>query len=271
MADQFSSMAETTALDPVQRAAAEQFTRQSHRYGKGHILEDVSDLRAAMDHVVLAHGAKVLDVATGGGHTGLFFAALGHGVTLADISNAMLERASELAAQRGLKVGTQQHPAEAFPNADATFDLVACRVAPHHFSSPAKFVREAARVLKPGGWFLVIDGSIPDGQPEAEAWLHEVEKLRDPSHACFLSPAAWKDLCEAARLDVVHAGLTPRKQPDLEWYFATAATPEENRAQVRRLIADAPPSVRATFRLGEEDGRIVWWWPMVTLVARKNP
>jgi ubiquinone/menaquinone biosynthesis C-methylase UbiE len=263
-------MPETTSLDSVQQAAADQFSKQSHRYGKGHILEDVSDLRAAMEHVVLPAGAKVLDVATGGGHTGLFFASLGHDVTLADISSAMLQRASELAEQRGFKVATQQHPAEQLPNSDASFDLVACRVAPHHFSSPAKFVREAARVLKPGGWLLVIDGSIPDGQPEAETWLHEVEQLRDPSHARFLSPAAWKELCEAARLDVVHAGLTPRKQPDLEWYFETAATPPENRVQVHRLISEASSEVRATFRLSEEDGRVVWWWPMVTLVAQKS-
>jgi SAM-dependent methyltransferase len=262
-------MGDLNKFDPVQQAAADQFSKQSHRYGKGHILEDVSDLGAALEHLQLPARARVLDVATGGGHTGLFFASLGHVVTLADISTAMLQRATELAAARGLSVTTQQHPAERIPNPDATFDLVACRVAPHHFSSPARFVLEAARVLKPGGWLLVIDGSIPDGEPESEEWLHSVEKLRDPSHARLLSPAAWKELCEAAQLDVLHAGLTPRKQPDLEWYFETAATPAENRIKVRELIAGASPRVREVFRLGEEEGRIVWWWPMATLVARK--
>jgi hypothetical protein len=63
--------------------------------------------------------------------------------------------------------------------------------------------------------------------------------------------------------------LTPRKQPDLEWYFETAATPSANRAAVRDLIANAPESVRRLFRIGEEAGKTTWWWPMLTLVARR--
>lgn len=262
-------MNEASEWDAVQRAAAEQFSKQSHRYGPGHILEDVADLRAALAHLRLPARAAVLDVATGGGHTGLFFAALGHEVTLADISPVMLRRAADLAASRGLAVATQAHPAERFPNADARFDLVTCRVAPHHFSSPADFVRETARVLRPGGEFLLIDGSVPDDEPEAEAWLHAVEKARDPSHARFLTPSAWRAVCAEAGLKVVHAALSPRRQPDLEWYFETAATPPANRETVRELIRSVSDPVRQVFRVGEESGKTVWWWPMLTLVARK--
>src|SRR6266498_43093 len=141
-------------LDEVQRAAQEQFAKRSHRYGQGHILEDVEDVRVAAAQMTLPPRATVLDVATGGGHTGLFFAGLGHDVTLADIAQPMLERAAQTAAQRGLQVRTRLHPAEQYPYPDSSFDLVTCRVAPHHFSSPADFVRETARVLKPEGWFL---------------------------------------------------------------------------------------------------------------------
>jgi ubiquinone/menaquinone biosynthesis C-methylase UbiE len=170
-----------------------------------------------------------------------------------------------------LKVETRQHPAEALPYPDASFDLVTCRVAPHHFSSPANFVNESARVLRPGGWFLVIDGSIQDDQPEAEEWLHQVEKFRDPSHARLLSPGRWRALCEQAGLTVVHSQLNTFKQPDLNWYFETAATSPENRQRVLDLVANAPASARALFRLAEEDGKIVWWWPRLTLVARRAP
>ena len=256
-------------LDPVQQAAQEQFARQSRSYGAGHILADVSDVAAALAGISLPGRARVLDVACGAGHTGLHLASLGHDVTLADIAAPMLERVREAAEARGLKVETRQHAAEEFPDEDASFDLVTCRIAPHHFSSPESFVRETARVLRPGGWFLLIDGSVPDDEPEAEEWLHAVEKLRDPSHHRLLTPRTWTELCELHGLSVTSAELKPMKQPDLEWYFETAATSPENRAQARKLIATAPASARGLFRLGEEEGRIVWWWPRLTLIARR--
>lgn len=261
-------------LDPIQQAAQAQFDRQSSRYGKRHILADVSDVERLLERLRVHHGetcspGRALDVATGGGHTGLCLARHGWSVTLADISAAMLANAAALAKERGLTIETRQHAAEAFPYADASFELVSCRVAPHHFSDPSAFVRETSRVLADGGAFLLIDGSIHDDQPVAEEWLHQVEKLRDPSHHRLLSPDTWKRLCAEAGLRVIHAELQPMKQPDLDWYFETAATPPENRAKVLELVRHAPPEARALFRIGEEEGRIVWWWPRLELLAVK--
>jgi hypothetical protein len=125
--------------------------------------------------------------------------------------------------------------------------------------------------LKPGGWFLLIDGSMPDDDPEAEEWLHQVEKLRDPSHNRLLSRDTWSTLCDDRRLVVQSSHLLSLKQPDLEWYFAAANTPPENREKVCALIASASEHVRRVFRLADEDGKIVWWWPRLTLIARKKP
>ena len=257
-------------LNEVQRASQEQFARQSDRYGKGHILENVDDVRAALKHVSLPSQARVLDVATGGGHTGVLLASLGHDVTLSDITQAMLDRASVAARERALNVQTRLHSAESFPYPNGSFDLVTCRVAAHHFSSPETFVRETGRVLKANGWFLLIDGTVEDDQQEAEEWSHELEKLRDPSHHRFITPRTWQHYCQQSGMWVVHCGLTPFKQPDLNWYFETAATSPENRRKVLELVRTAPESARKLFRLGEEEGRIVWWWQRLTLVAQKG-
>ena len=181
----------------------------------------------------------------------------------------MLERVRQAAVERGYEITTRQHTAEEMPYADGTFDLVTCRIAAHHFSSPQAFVAESARVLKPGGWFLLIDGSIDDDQREAEEWIHAVEILRDPSHHRFLTPHVWSNLCEQHGLNVRSAELVPFKQPDLEWYFDTAATSSQNRALVWQLIRDASAKVRDVFQLAEENGKTIWWWPRLTLIAEK--
>jgi len=111
-------------LNEVQRAAKAQFAKQSHRYAQGHILENVADVEAAVTPLNLKPGARVLDVATGAGHTGLYLAGLGHRVTLTDLAAPMLDRVREAAAKRGLTIETRQHPAEQLPYADASFDLV---------------------------------------------------------------------------------------------------------------------------------------------------
>jgi len=257
-------------MDSIQHAAQEQFQKQSHRYARGHILEDTQDVAAAFEGLDIPAGSEALDVATGAGHTAFFLARAGLSVTASDLTPGMLERVREGAAERGLELRTSQHSAESLPYRDGTFDLVTCRVAPHHFSSPGDFVRESARVLKPGGWFVVIDGTVPDDSPEAEEWLHQVEKFRDPSHNRLIPPREWRAMCERNGLAVEKLEIAFRKQPDLQWYFDTAATSPENREKVRALIASATPPICEHYRLAEEEGKTVWWWPMLTLVARKG-
>lgn len=257
------------SLDSKQSASAAQFDRQSDRYGKSHILADTHDVAMGLQGVVPSAEGTALDVATGGGHTALWLARQGWQVTAGDIAPRMLENAQNLCAQAGVRIETRLFPAEDMPFADCSFDLVTVRVAPHHFSSPSKFVHETARVLKPLGKFLLIDGSVPDDNPETEEWLDRVEKWRDPSHVRLLSRKAWVELARAAGLEVIRSELNSLKQPDLEWYFNTAATSPENREHVLEAVRDASQTVRAALRIGTENGKIVWWWPRLTLLASK--
>lgn len=259
-----------TSLDPAQTASADQFNRQSDRYGKSHILADTSDVAEALASIPPSPGMRALDVATGGGHTALWLARQGWQVTAGDISERMLENATKLLAEEGLKLETRLFPAEEIPFPDASFDLVTVRVASHHFSSPERFVAEVTRVLKPNGYFLLIDGTVPDNDLETEEWLHQVEKWRDPSHGRFLSRAAWEALVLKEGMQIVSSMLHEKKQPDLNWYFETAATTPENRALVLEAVRTIPPSVRQALRLTEEEGKIVWWWPILTLLGRKE-
>jgi ubiquinone/menaquinone biosynthesis C-methylase UbiE len=257
-------------LDPSQAASVRQFERQSDRYGKSHILADTADVAAGLTGIDAPAGGTALDVATGGGHTALWLARHGWKVTADDIAPRMLQNAAKLCAEAGLSIETRLFPAEKMPFPAGSFELVTARVAPHHFSSPTRFLGEVARVLKPDGHLLLIDTCVPDDEPQAEEWLHHVEKLRDPSHRRYLSRKAWETLVRGAGLTVERSELQPFKQPDLQWYFETAATPPGNRAQVMAAVGGATKRVRTALRLRNERGKIVWWWPRLTLLAVKS-
>ena len=159
---------------------------------------------------------RVLDVATGAGHTALAFAPLVAKVTASDITDQMLAEAKKLAAERGLgNVRTARARAEDLPFPDMSFDLVTCRLAAHHFDNPRAFVAEAFRVLMPGGVLAVVDNISPDPRDppcalaatsaQAGAAYNEFEKLRDPSHGRCLGLAEWTALLGDAGFAVAHS------------------------------------------------------------------
>lgn len=125
---------------------------------------------------------QALDVATGAGHTALLFAPKVAHVVATDLTEAMLTKTAELAAQRGLtNLETRFADAEKLPFDDASFDLVTCRIAFHHFPNPRDAVAEFARVLKPGG-ILGFTDNITVPEKQAAGYYNAFEKLRDPSH-----------------------------------------------------------------------------------------
>src|SRR5688572_28696570 len=52
--------------------------------------------------------------------------------------------------------------AESIPLADASIDLAFSTIAFHHWADPAQGLREVARVLRPGGHFVLVDNVGPD-------------------------------------------------------------------------------------------------------------
>ncbi|HSI86924.1 MAG TPA: methyltransferase domain-containing protein [Candidatus Methylacidiphilales bacterium] len=256
-------------LDELQRASHDQFSERADQYGTSHILADTSDVSAAFAPLKMRTGSKALDIATGNGHTAIYLAKQGMLVTATDISQPMLDEAKKLAQSEGAKIEFKQHIAEQIPYPDGGFHLVTCRMAAHHFSNPQHFVMESARVLRMYGYLIIIDGTVLDDHPEAEAWMHEVESLRDPSHVRFIKPRTWEKWAAECNLRTVKSEITSLKMPDLNWYMNVAGTPKENRKRILELVARAPTTAREIFKIGQEEGKIVWHWRRLTYVAGK--
>ena len=176
--------------------AATYATSRSH--AKGGSLARLVELAAPQSNWI------ALDIATGAGHAALALAPhLAHMVA-SDLTPQMLGVARGLARDRNISnMSFADIRAEALPFPDGTFDLVTCRIAPHHFDDVRQFVTESARVLRPGGVFGLVENISPDtsmmaGDADTLATAADeynaFEKLRDPSHVRCLTLTEWRDL-----------------------------------------------------------------------------
>jgi ubiquinone/menaquinone biosynthesis C-methylase UbiE len=158
-----------------------------------------------------------LDVATGGGHTALKFAPLVAQVIATDITPKMLDAAQAFIATNGVKnVTFRLADAEDLPFEDGTFDLVTCRIAPHHFPHGARFVHESSRVLKAGGLLLVQDHVLPE-DAQAARYIDAFERLRDPSHHRAYTTNEWVGMFQAAGLKVEGAEQIVKRHEFVPW------------------------------------------------------
>ncbi len=98
-------------------------------------------------------GKKLLDIACGSGHDLSHYQNAmrcdSHGV---DASEKEAELANQRLGSERVKVGW----AHALPYEDQSFDIVTCKYAPQGFPSIADFYKEVERVLRPGGYFLIL-------------------------------------------------------------------------------------------------------------------
>ena len=234
---------------------------QSDYHGAG------PDLAAMLDAADLSGGEQVLDVGCGAGHTALCFAPRVAEVVALDLTEAMLEQTRALAASRAVpNLRCERGDAHALPFADATFDVVTCRVCAHHFARPEQAVREAVRVLRRGGRFVLVDSVVPDDAAQ-DTFLNALEWLRDPSHVRNHSVPQWLAWMRDAGLEAAWLH-TFRLALDLEDWAARIGTPAPRVELLRTLLDGAVAEVRAglAIRGGERPGFEI---PIALFVGRK--
>jgi ubiquinone/menaquinone biosynthesis C-methylase UbiE len=197
---------------------------------------------------------RVLDLATGGGHTALALAPFARHVTAYDVTEPMLRAARGLLRERGAVATFVAGDVEELPFRDGAFDVVTCRIAAHHFADVAAAVREVRRVLRPGGSFLLQD-ILGHDDAEAAAFVTEVERRRDPSHVRAYRAVEWKAFLRAAGLTMMDSTVVAKGRPWDEWTTRTRMTPE-GRRDLEAFVCAAPERCRAAFDFRVVDGRV---------------
>lgn len=201
-------------LDP--RDPRSTFGPAAERYAASEVHGDRGALGRLVD-VLEPGGGRLLDIATGSGHTALAFAPYIDKVIATDLTGDMLKTCRRLAREsRYANLEVSYARAESLPFLDDQFDYVTCRLAPHHFEDVGRFVREVARVLKRGGKFLLVDNVGPDDKAAAEE-LDRLETVRDPSHGHYLQVPEWHRHLDAGGLKLRFEESKRKRMGTQEW------------------------------------------------------
>lgn len=233
-----------------------QFARTAESYVSSFSHKTGTDLQCLLELGQWHTTQRVLDVATGGGHTALAVAPLVAEVTLSDLTPRMLEKAREfLLAQGVTNAQFQVADAEHLPFADDSFDRVTCRIAAHHFPDRARAVQEVARVLKTEGLFLLIDCMAPS-DPELDIFDNTVEKWRDASHGRSCTQEEWQAFFTQAGLRVEHMEFF-RKTHSYDDWTLRSQLPNSEKALLEQFIYKSDPRIQSYFEVTRKtDGHL---------------
>lgn len=253
--------------DHVERIRA-QFTRQADPYAQMQQTRDDRGLDALVALCGTQASDRVLDVACGPGFLTLAFARRASHATGVDATDALLELGRREARRRGVEnVRFQAGRAEALDLPDASFEVVSCRAAFHHFPEPSSVLAEMRRVTKPGGRLLVAD--LLGSEDPAQADMHDrIERLCDPTHTRALPVSAFEALFADAALEVL-AQPTSTLAYDADEWIAHGGPDEETAAEIRTLLAASVERDLSGLDVRRVDGKLRFRHRTAAFLLRK--
>lgn len=246
----------------------EQFGAVAAAYAVSAVHASGPDLAKLIEAAALTGTEQVLDMGCGAGHTALAAAPRAARVVAVDVTPEMLQVAEGLARGRGIgNIEFRRADVAALPFATASFDVVTSRFSAHHYADPQQALHETARVLRPGGRFLLVDTAAPE-TPFLDTFFNAVEYLRDPSHVRNCRVSEWARLLDVAGFDceTLFEGTIPLEGDS--WVERSRTAPDRV-AAIKTVFATAPPAAVAAFEI-KNGANWGWTIPMALLRGRRH-
>jgi ubiquinone/menaquinone biosynthesis C-methylase UbiE len=227
----------------------ERFTRTAEQFARFSLATRAEEAELLMELAAPRETERALDLACG---PGTFTCALARRVRRAialDLTLPLMEQARAAAVRAELRnVAFGCADAMALPLADASLDLAVCGYSLHHFSEPARAIRELARAVHPGGRIALMDLVAPEELERAAANNH-IERVRDASHCTTLRPSEFRQLVESAGLRVRDSRIAERWRSFDDWMRIAGWEPSDAAyIETRRLMEASIAGDTAGFR-----------------------
>ncbi|MFJ8067224.1 class I SAM-dependent methyltransferase [Psychrobacillus sp. NPDC096426] len=232
----------------IKKDVQKQFSRSAELYVNSKRHSKGEDLNKMVEMALPTGIEEVLDIATGGGHMANALATFVRKVTAMDLTPEMLSAAEQFIKGNGhSNVVFVEGDAEKLPFSDNTFDVITCRIAPHHFPNIEDFISESYRVLKHGGQFLLDDNIAPE-LDEFDEFYNSVEKMRDYSHYRAWKKTEWLQMLELNGFEIQELHRFEKQFEFVSWCERMHLSDIEKGA-LNEFILKASEKVKNKFRI----------------------
>ena len=257
-------------MKSIHESVRSQFSQHANYYAQSRSHAEGNTLKVILDFANPQGTEQTLDIATGTGFTAFTFAPKVAHVVATDLTEEMLTKAVELAAAQGIdNIAFSMAAAEALPFADASLDLVTCRIAPHHFQDVPAFLSEVHRVLRIDGLLCMTDSVSPESE-KLRAWQNRVEWLRDNSHVYGYPPSQWDAMITDAGFRLEKTAHVRNAQMSFLWWVRPSQNPPEVVQEIRDAFGQLSPDEAKTHYTVQPAGDDFYFsWPMYAVKARR--